>query len=248
MAKQDTSVLASQLRQYEAELVNQEYKLQSVVKNDAKKSDEEQYLINAQRAIVDKARADIRTQGERIGETVLTAPMDGVIVAVNGEVGEIAKPETIVVSIASTDAPHIDVDIPETTVADVAVGQTVRITLDAFDNGASWSGKVSSMDPAESVRGGAVYYEATVSFEREDGRMRPGMTANVWIKTAVAEDVLFVPASAIQAKEGKKIIQVLEGGQMVEREIATGIKDDAGMVEIVSGLSQGEQVILGRKK
>lgn len=248
LAKQDAGVLVSQSRQSESELVNQKYKLKSVVKNEAEKTDEERYLINAQKAIVEKARADVRTQMERIGETILVAPIDGVITAVNGEVGEIAKPETIVVSIVSSDALHIEVDIPETTIANVAVGQTARITLDAFDGGIEWSGKVSSMDPAESIRGGAVYYRATVLFDEEDDRIRPGMTANVWIKTAVAENTLSVPMSAVQAKDGKKIIQVLEGEQTAEKEVTIGIKDDAGMIGIVSGLSQGEQVILGSKK
>lgn len=248
VAKQDASVLMSQLKQSESELVNQEYKLQSVVKNQAEKTNEERYLINAQKAIVEKASSDVRTQLERIGETVLVSPIDGVITAVNGEVGEIAKPETIVVSIMSSDALHIEVDIPETTIANVAVGQTARITLDAFDGGIEWSGKVSIMDPAESIRGGAVYYRATVLFDEEDDRIRPGMTANVWIKTAVAENTLSVPMSAVQAKDGKKIVQVLEGEQTAEKEVTIGIKDDAGMIEIVSGLSQGEQVILGSKK
>ncbi|MDP2815414.1 MAG: efflux RND transporter periplasmic adaptor subunit [Rectinemataceae bacterium] len=248
VARQDASVLASQLRQSESELVNQQYKLQSVVKNEAEKTNEEKYLINAQKAIVEKASSDVRTQMERIGETILVSPTDGVITVVNGEVGEIAKPEMIVVSIVSTDAPHIEVDIPETTVANVIVGQTARITLDAFDGGTSWSGKVSSIDPAERVRGGAVYYRAIISFDQEDERMRPGMTANVWIKTAVAENTLSVPMSAVQFKNGKKIIQVLQEKQVVEKEVVTGLKNDAGMIEIVSGLLQGEQIILGSKE
>ncbi|MBP9728182.1 MAG: efflux RND transporter periplasmic adaptor subunit [Candidatus Moranbacteria bacterium] len=248
VAKQDAGVLMSQLKQSESEVVNQEYKLQSVVKNEAKKTNAEKNLINAQKAIVEKASADVRTQMERIGEIVLVAPIDGVIIAVNGEVGEVAKPEAIVVSIMSSDALHIEVAIPETAVANVAVGQTARITLDAFDSDIEWFGKVSSMDPAESVRGGAVYYGTTVLFDKEDNRIRPGMTANVWIKTAVVENALSVPMSAVQSKDGKKIIQVLQEKKVVEKEIVTGLKNDAGMIEIVSGLSQGEQIIIGSKE
>lgn len=248
LAKQDTSVLASQLRQSAAELSSQEYKLATVTKNEAAKTDEEQNLIKAQKSIVEKASADVRVQKAKIDESTLVSPMDGVITAVNGEIGEIAKPETIVVSIISTDAPHIEVDVPETAVAKLAVGQKARITLDAFDDDAGWAGSVTKIDPAEIVKGGAVYYRTTVLFEKEDSRVRPGMTANVWIETDVAENAVLVPASAVQKKDGKKIIRVLRDGIVTENTVTVGVRNDDGMIEIVSGVSDGDQVIIGDKE
>ncbi len=247
LAKQDSGLLFSQLKQLEAALKTQEYKLRSLEEN-RKPSYDEKYDIKAQKAIVEQASADIEVQTKKINETVLTTPIEGVIIFSNSEVGEIAKLETVVVSVASTGSLQIDVDIPETTIANVKVGQAVKIKLDAFDDEAEWVGKVTDIDSAETIKGGSIYYKTTVIFEKEDERIRSGMTANVWIKTAVSENTLFVPVSAIQKKDGKKIVQSLDGKMVTEKEITTGLKNDMGMIEIRSGLLQGEQIILGNKK
>ena len=181
-------------------------------------------------------------------ETTLTAPIDGFIVAVNSGVGEIAEPKTIIVSIISADKLQIEVDIPETTIVNVRVGQPVRITLDAFDDETEWTGQVAGTDSVETIKGGAVYYKTTVFFDKEDARIRSGMTANVLITTAVSKDTLFVPASALRKKDNKDIVQVLQKEQVVEKEVDTGLENDAGMIEIVSGLTRGEQVIIGENK
>lgn len=246
LAKQDASSLESQMRQLQAELQAQEYKLKSRKKNELSSYDDE-YDIKAQEAIVNKARADIETQKTKIEETVLRSPISGIIVAVNGVIGEIAKPETVVVSVISDEKLQIDADVSETTVANVQIGQTVRITLDAFE-GAEWMGRVAEIDSAETLKGGAVYYKTTVFFDTEDARIRSGMTANIWIKTNISENTLFVPASALQKKDGKTSAQILQSGQPVDKEVITGLKNNAGMVEIVSGLALGEQVVTGKQK
>jgi len=74
------------------------------------------------------------------------------------------------------------------------------------------------------------------------------MTANVWIETDVVENAISIPASAVQKKDGKKIVRVLQDERAMEKEVSIGAKNDSGMIEIISGISEGEQVILGDKK
>lgn len=247
LAKQDASLLYAQLKQAQATLKNQEYKLRSREENNIKNYDDK-YDIKAQEALVAQAQADIELQRAKISETVLVSPMDGVIVTANSEVGEIAKPETLIVSIISDESLQINVDVSETAIANVGVGQAVRITLDAFDNAIEWAGTVTEIDPAETIRGGAVYYKTIVSFDKKDSRIKSGMTANIWIKTAISENTLLIPASALQKNDNKNIVRVLQGKQVVEKEVITGLRNDAGMVEIISGLSQSEQLVIGNKK
>jgi RND family efflux transporter MFP subunit len=247
LARQDANLLYSQLRQSQAALKNQEYRLKSRKDNQIKNYDDE-YDIKAQKAVVKQAQADVNAQWAKINEAVITSPIDGVIVAINSELGEIAKPETTVLSVISNDKLQIDVDIPETAIANVAIGQTARITLDAFEDAIEWTGRVMEIDSTETIKGGAVYYKTTVFFDREDDRFRSGMTANLWIKTAISENALFVPISALQKNDNKNIVQVFQKEQMLEREVEIGLKNDAGMVEIISGLMQDEQIIIGKKK
>jgi len=247
LAKQNINLLNAQLKQLQATLKNQEYKLRSREENNIKNYDDK-YDIKAQKAMIEQAKADIEAQTSKINEAILTSPMDGSIISTNSEVGEIAKPETIIVSIISDEKLQIDVDVAETTIANVKVGQPVKITLDAFDDATEWAGTVSEIDSAETIKGGAVYYKTTVSFDKEDSRIRSGMTANIWIKTATSENALSVPASALQKNNNKNIVKILQGDQILEKEVVTGLKNDAGMIEIISGLSQDDQIIIGNKK
>lgn len=187
-------------------------------------------------------------ESEAVLQRVLTAPIDGFIAAVDGEVGETVEAQKTVVSIISADNLQVEVDIPETTIVNVKPGQPVKITLDAFDDETEWTGKVVDVDSVETMKGGAVYYKTTVFFDKEDARIRSGMTANVLIETAVSKDALFVPASAVRKKGNQDIVQVLQGKQVVDKNVVTGLENDAGMVEIVSGLSRGEKVVIGEKK
>ncbi len=247
LAVQDSSVLDIQLRQLRSVLQSQEYRLESRKKNTIADYNDA-YDIKTLETIVDQARADIEIQRLSIAEMILVAPVDGVIVAVNNEIGEIVGQESAVISMISGESLRINVDVPETTIANIEIGQAVKITLDAFEDSTEWSGSVVKIDSAETIKGGAVYYETTVSFDAKDLRIKPGMTANVWIKTATSKDVLLIPVSAVRKKDGKKIVQVLRDTAVVEKEVSVGLKNNAGMIEIISGLSLGEQVILGTKQ
>lgn len=196
---------------------------------------------------ISQAEASLQKTQTQREDLIISAPSSGVVTEVNGDVGEIVGPEKTVVSLATGGALQIKLDVVEDNIVNVRAGQEARITFDSVEK-EEFSGKVVAIDPAETIIGGAVYYKTTVLFEKKDERIRSGMTANVWIKTAVSENTLLVPVSAVQNKNGKKIIQILEGKQTIDKEITTGIKNDVGMIEITSGVSMGEQVVLGNKK
>ena len=225
--------------------------------------------IAAQEAQVEQAKANITLQGARVKQTeasveriraqivelLLSAPIDGVITKVDGEIGETIKSEAVVVSMMPSGNLQIDVDISEADIVNVKVGQAVKITLDAFDANVEWAGKIVKIDPAETVKGGAIYYKTTVFFDKEDKRIRSGMTANIWVKTASKENALYIPLNAIKEKRGKEptdsrlypYVEVLEGNQIKEKEVQTGMKGENGMIEIISGLNEGERIILSTK-
>ena len=69
------------------------------------------------------------------------------------------------------------------------------------------------------------------------------MTANVDIKTAEKQNVLYIPYRAVKEKDGGRIVEVLENGQLKEVSVVVGLRGDEGVVEIISGLSEGQNVI-----
>lgn len=212
-----------------------------------KKAEVRPYDVAVYEAQIKQAEASLQKTLAQRRELLIYAPSAGVITHVNGEVGENIGADTAIVSFATNGALQVKLNIVEDKIVNIKTGQEARITFDAI-GGETFGGKVIAIDPSETIVGGTVYYQTTIIFDKADERIKSGMTANVWIRVALSEDTLFVPVSAIQNKNSKKFIKILDGKLIVEKEVVTGLKNDSGMIEIVSGVSLGERVILGDKK
>lgn len=198
-------------------------------------------------AQINQAEASLQKIEAKIAELTIRAPLSSTVTEINGEVGENVGSDKTIVSLAAGNSLQIKLNVVEDNIVNVRVGQETRMTFDSIGK-EEFLGRVVDIDPAGTIIGGAVYYNTTIFFNEKDERIRSGMTANVWIRTAASEDTLFVPASAIQNRNGTKVLQILEGKQVIDKEVTTGIKNDLGMIEIISGVSGGEQVVIGAKK
>ncbi len=201
--------------------------------------------VAAQKAEVEQAAATVANVAAQLHDLELVAPFGGVVTDTNGTVGEIVGPDTVVVSLIPHDVLQVQVNVSEDTVIDVKVGQPVRIELDAYPVGTTFDGVVSEIDPAATYIGGAVYYKTTVLFNAPVEGLRSGMTANVWIQTGSASSTLSVPASALRDDDKGTYVDVYEKGSLVRVGVSVGLKGADGSVEIRSGLSEGQQVVLG---
>lgn len=199
--------------------------------------------IAVYQAQVNQAKALLQKIQSQRNELMIFAPSSGLITKINGEVGEIINPDKPIVSFVAENVLQIKLNIIEDKIVNVKVGQEALITFDAIEN-YKFSGKIVSIDPAETEIQGAVYYETTIIFDKVDERIKSGMTANVLIKTETRDNALFVPVSAIRIKDNKKYVQILENKKTINRDVTTGIKNSEGMIEIVSGLEEGEQVMI----
>jgi HlyD family secretion protein len=137
--------------------------------------------------------------------------------------------------------------VPEADVAKVKVGQSATITLDAYGDDVKFTGTVSAKDPAETKIQDAVYYKIRVQIEPAGKEVKPGMTANVTIKTGESKNTLVIPLRAVRTKaeSGQKTVRTLENNQPVEKNIDLGLRGDEGRVEVIKGLQEKEQVIVG---
>jgi len=123
----------------------------------------------------------------------------------------------------------------------------VDVTLDAFGDDVHFDGAVVSIEPGETEISGVVYYKTKVLMDDYPDRpVKSGMTANVNINTDRQDGVLVLPRRAVIFKDAKKIVRVLTNKEKVEfeeREVTTGLEGNDGLVEILSGLQKGEEVI-----
>lgn len=199
--------------------------------------------IAVYQAQVNQAKALLQKIQSQRNELIISAPSSGLITKINGEIGEIINPDKPVISFVAENVLQIKLNIIEDKIINVKVGQEAEITFDAIEN-QKFSGKIVSIDPAETEIQGAVYYETTIIFDKVDEHIKSGMTANVLIKTDVKENALFIPVSAIRIKDNKKYVQILENKKTISKDVTTGIKNSMGMIEIISGLEEGEQVMV----
>lgn len=161
-------------------------------------------------AEIAQAEAKISLLNNQIQETILKIPTSGQIINIEKREGEIVQGGQSVISFLPTNPFQVKVDIYEEDVVKISVENPVDITLTAFPNDI-FKGKVISINPAEKIKEGVVYYETTIDFDNPPEKIKPGMTADLTIKAMTKDNVLIIPSTAVETVNGKTIVQVLNG-------------------------------------
>lgn len=200
-------------------------------------------VIAAQRAQVSAQEANLMSLETELSKRRLVAPIDGVVTQVNVEIGESAQPSVVAIALQAKGNFEIVTNVSEIDVGKLMVGNSVQITLDAFPRSQVWTGKVVTINPAEKVAEGVIFYETRIVFDAEDERLRSGMTANLVIETQRRENVMRVSLRGLKERRGKFYVDILENGAPVEKEIVVGVQN-TDHAELVSGLAEGTEVVV----
>jgi HlyD family secretion protein len=198
--------------------------------------------IDAQKAAVDAAQAAVLAAKASVGQTVIAAPVAGTITVQNANLGETVVPGAPLISMIALGKYEADAEISEADIAKIKVNDAVEATFDEYP-GVTFPATVTTVDPAADMSGGVASYGITVTFLVADARLKPGLSANLHIETASKDSVLVVPASAIITNGDQKFVYVKNGNNVTHVPVTVGIESAAGMVEIISGLSEGQSVL-----
>jgi len=190
---------------------------------------------------IEKKRAEIRKIEADIAKKILVAPFSGVVTRQDAKVGQIASAGEKLVSLISDNNFEIEANMPEINVGNVLIGNVVEITFDALPNEV-FSGKISYIEPGETLIDGVVNYKIKVEIDGEDQRLKSGMTANLVIATNLKEGVVFVPESTLFFEGDKIFVYKKSGSSIIKTEVITGLRGDDGSVEVLSGLSEGDTI------
>lgn len=219
-------------------------------------------------AQITQARIQIETAAANLGYTKITAPIDGDVVAILTREGQTVVASQIVpviLKLADLDAMTVKTQISEGDVTRVRVGQSVSFSI-MSEPGMSFSGVLRAVEPApqsysepasassassSSTSGpsSAVFYNALFDVQNPGRLLRIGMTAQVSIRLGDARNVLAIPVGALREKiaDGRYLVRVLGGsGAAATRRIRTGINNHI-QVEILDGLAEGEEVVVGER-
>jgi RND family efflux transporter MFP subunit len=209
--------------------------------------------ISLFQAQVAQAQAAWELAKKQLADATIKAPIDGVITESNYKVGEQVNAAEYAFTMVGNNDYEIKVDISEADISKVEIGDPTEVTLDAFGEDIKFSGTVSFIEPAETVIQDVIYYKVTIRIVKNDtlgssfnyyDSIKPGMTANVSITTAKKENVIIAPGRAILEKNGQgKFIRIMENGVPREVAVSTGLKGDGGLVEIVDGVKEGDEVV-----
>ena len=197
--------------------------------------------IAAQQASVEQAQANVSSVDAQIQNMEIVAPISGVVTQMDAKIGQIASPNTPLVSIISENNYEVDAFVPETDIGKVAVSDPVSMTFDAFP-GQTFTGSVFYIDPAETVNQGVVDYKIKVSVQNQT-QLKSGLTANLNIQTKKKDNALILPQYAVLQNDQGTFVEVMKNGKVENDPVTLGIQDQNGNVEIVSGVTLGEQVL-----
>jgi len=187
------------------------------------------------------ARAEVEQLRTRVAYAQVRSPISGVITEKNVEAGDLVAPQTRMFTVADLSTLVVPVGVSELDVVELNVGDRVTVALDAFPR-QSFTGGIRRVFPAADPATRLVPVE--VALEGPDAAMaRPGFLARVTFALSAHDDVLLVPASSLVGGGTGEAVFVMENGVAVRRSVSSGLTSE-GRVEIVSGLREGERVIV----
>ena len=203
-------------------------------------------------AQIDQAQASVDSIIAQINNRKIIAPFDGTVATVNLKPGQTtttigtngtSTANNSTITLISQNDYQVVLDVPEIDVAQLQVGQSADIRLNAYGD-TVFPGKIISIDPAETMVSGVPVYETKVAFTTADARIRSGMTATATIVTATKNNVVVVPSNFVQTNsDGTSYVYLLDTDNKTKKQpVTTGLRGSDSTTEIVSGLAVGDRV------
>jgi HlyD family secretion protein len=224
--------------------------------------------LEAQQHAVDQYRSGLQRAEDDLARTTIRSPMDGTVIQLNAEQGETVVPGStnlpgsVIMTVADMSVLLAEVEVSEVDVVNVALGQEAEVKVDALGTEPQ-KGHVVEIatsgrrDPTQ----GTIRFRVKVALDDPDPALRPAMTAKVDILTATSDDAMTAPIQAVVKRtlddqreevkgaaakgfEESEVVYVIADGEAAARAVETGISDEL-YVEIISGLTDGQEVVIG---
>jgi len=228
----------------------------STVTNDQQAISSARILLLQSRPEIDLAKAQILSaQGQvdaaqvLLNNLIIKAPTSGTITQIDIKVGEQATATKEVMILQDVGNLYAEADVSEANIASLQLGQSIDYTLDALGSDLHFAGTILTINPSSTVISGVVNYLVKGSLDNIPN-IKPGMTVNMTILVAKKDNVLAVPSTAVINKNNKQYIKVIDNSKNKayhEVEVKTGLRADGGLIEIMSGLVEGQEIVIYMK-
>ncbi len=260
MFKRDESFYERQKKLFEEKLIAKEQLEAAKAQYEVSKATYQSILYQ-----IEQAEASLQSTLDNLSKTVYNSPIDGIITSLRIEEGEVAiigtmnNPGTVLMTIADLSVMEVEVEVDETDVIGVKLGQRAKIRVDALPDqtiqGAVTeigSSAIQKMTPSEESKD----FKVIITLESPPQSLKPGFSATADITTAEKKNVLAVPISALVLRdkkdEGKNKnnddqeegVYVVENSRVKFHPVEKGIMGEM-LIEITSGLEESQEVVVG---
>jgi len=218
---------------------------------------------------IKQAEASLKSTLDNLAKTTYGSPIDGIITSLRVEEGEVAiigtmnNPGTVLLTIADLSVMEVEVEVDETDVVGVTLGQSANVRVDAFPD-TVFKGKVTEVGSSAIQRTTGVSttqeskdFKVVVTLDNPDRKLKPGLSASADVIVAEKTQALAVPISSLVLRDKPNVeknapgsareeegVYVVEGGRVKFVPVAKGITGGM-MIEITSGLQDGQEIITG---
>ena len=215
------------------------------------------YDLASQEQTVKDRQSTLDDAKKTLSYCSIRAPFDGTISSVNVKNGDSVSSNTTIATIV-TKQKIAEISLNEIDAAKISLSQKATITFDAI-NGLTITGAVSEIDTLGTVSQGVVSYNAKITFDTQDDRIKPGMSMSLNIITDAKQDALIVPNSAVKTSGGLYYVLVfnqrsdltsasasqgfISDTAPTQKAVEIGLADDTN-TEIINGLSEGDQIVV----
>jgi RND family efflux transporter MFP subunit len=215
---------------------------EAVANSELQKANYNSLIANPREVDLAYSRSILNQAIANRNKAIIVSPFNGIITKINKEQGELISSAEALME-ALSPKYQVEVNIPETDVVKINIGDKANIELDAIENNVL-KAEVINIDPAATTIQDVVYYKVVLSILTEDNRIKPGMTADIVICTEERTSVLYLPSRSILSDKGRKYVRVLKDGEITEKDLVLGLNADDSKKEILSGIEEGEEIIL----
>jgi HlyD family secretion protein len=196
---------------------------------------------------VKQAEAQLEKKKVALKDLTLVAPSDGLVVQVNGNVGELPSDPFIVLDNSTTGTMEVLAQVSESDIGKVKEGLSATFTTSTYSD-KTFTGTVTLVYPEATTNSNVTTYDVLLSVDNKEGLLKSGMTMNVKIEIGTHKDVLYVTPAALKSQNGKDGVYLATenapNGRGYQFQPVTIGYYSSERVEITEGLKEGDEVVL----
>ncbi|MCD3245211.1 efflux RND transporter periplasmic adaptor subunit [Clostridium botulinum C] len=174
-----------------------------------------------------------------IEDTVVKAPINGIVSTLNIKKGEVASNAKPIMTIVNVEKIRANIEVPEEIINKIKIGDKLDTFIVPLSN-KKVIGTVRAINLAKNSKSKINTIEVEV--DNEDSKIKPGMFASVKINIDSKKDVLIIKKEGVTTKNGQNIVYVKKGEEIIDKKVTLGI-DNGEYVEVISGLNLGDKVV-----